>query len=124
MVAAGSVDFIAAAAPSPATMVELACGCGAVGLLLDTFQKDSGNLFAYITDEELSVLSRRLSAAGRFLALGGGLGPREVERVRDTGAAILGVRGAACEGGRGGVLAAARVRDLANRVFAMPVARG
>jgi uncharacterized protein (UPF0264 family) len=124
VVAAGYADFRAAGSLPPAALVDLASAHGAAGMLLDTFAKDRGNLFSYITAGELSGLSHRLAAAGCWLALGGGLGPGDVDRVRETGAAILGVRGAACDGGRGGMLAVAKVRDLADRIAALSGAPG
>ena len=124
VVAAAYADFQTAAAPDPATMVELVCGTGAAGLLIDTCRKDRGNLFSYLTAAELRLCSNRLAQVGRFLALGGGLGPLEVDRALEAGAAILGVRGSVCEGGRGGIVAMARVRDLAGRLATPPVAAG
>ena len=50
--------------------------------------------------------------AGLFVALAGQLTADDLPFVRDAGADIAGVRGAACDGGRNGHVSAERVRAL------------
>jgi uncharacterized protein (UPF0264 family) len=51
-------------------------------------------------------------------AIGGGLGLDDIERASAAGATIFGVRGAACEGGRNGVVREEQVRLLAQAIRA------
>jgi uncharacterized protein (UPF0264 family) len=63
----------------------------------------------------LSAWRRNAHAAGLLVAVAGRLAPEDLPWVRDAGADVAGVRGAACEDGRGGRVNAARVRGLAAR---------
>jgi uncharacterized protein (UPF0264 family) len=55
---------------------------------------------------------RSARRAGLLAALAGRITLEQLDSMQATGADIVGVRGAACEGGRGGEVAAARVRLL------------
>lgn len=113
VIAVAYADFNRAASLPPEDVAGLLTASGAGGLLVDTCFKDEGSLFHHITPVMLSVIAARLAADGKLLALGGSLDSRHVRRARDTGAAILGVRGAASDGGRTGVVTEDRVRALA-----------
>jgi uncharacterized protein (UPF0264 family) len=113
VIAVAYADHGRAGSLDPGVIAGLLGGAGAGGLLVDTCYKDGGHLFHHTTAAELSAIAVRLAADELLLALGGGLGARHVSLARDTGAAILGVRGAACEGGRAGVVTEDRVRSLA-----------
>ncbi len=89
---------------------------GADGLLLDTCSKDRGTLFDFQSGAQLAELGAELAPHELTFALGGGLGATDVRRAWEAGAMILGVRGAACEGGRHGRVAERRVRLLAEAV--------
>ncbi len=89
---------------------------GADGLLVDTCFKDRGTLFHYHDGAGLAELAAELAPHELTLALGGGLGAADVRAAWEAGAMILGVRGAACEGGRLGRVAERRVRLLAEAV--------
>lgn len=75
-----------------------------------------GGLFATVAATALSRWVGVAHDGGLSVALAGSLGGGNVERVRDLGADIMGVRGAVCEGGREGRVSVARVRELAARV--------
>src|SRR6185437_12821060 len=77
-----------AGAPHRDLVSTLAAAAGASGVLLDTYLKDGRDLFDHVAEPEL-----RARAAG-------------------LPADIVGVRGAACAGGRAGRISAARVRAL------------
>lgn len=113
VIAVAYADYHRAASLAPGVIAGLLAGTGAGGLLVDTCFKDDGDLFHHTTAAGLSAIAARLEADELLLALGGGLGARHLGLARDTGAAILGVRGAACEGGRTGVVTEDRVRTLA-----------
>jgi uncharacterized protein (UPF0264 family) len=99
-------------AVTPATLLEVASTAGAAGVLLDTADKSGPRLtelatLAWLTDWVGLAHDRALSAA-----LAGRLRAEDLPIVRRSGADVAGVRGAACEGGRGGRISVARVRAL------------
>jgi (5-formylfuran-3-yl)methyl phosphate synthase len=88
--------------------------CGARGVLLDTSDKNGPGLFDLVGDDEIRHWVARAHAAGLTVALAGRLGAADLPRAAALGADIAGVRGAACDGGRGGRVSVAKVRALAD----------
>jgi len=105
---------------SPFTLVEIASRCGAYGVLLDTAVKNAGGLFEVLAVDTVIAWVAAAHAAGLHAGLAGGLATRDVATVRRTGADLVGVRGAACEGGRGGRVSATRVSRLRAALGAAP----
>jgi (5-formylfuran-3-yl)methyl phosphate synthase len=89
-----------------------AAAVGAQGLLVDTADKHGPGLRGLVTPHALAALVADAHNAGLFVALAGKLTAADLPFVRDAGADIAGVRGAACEGGRNGRVTAQRVREL------------
>jgi (5-formylfuran-3-yl)methyl phosphate synthase len=116
VVAVGYADHDLARALPRDVVSRLAAEAGASGVLLDTWRKDGRDMFAWAGPPEIQhwlELSRR---QGLVTALAGSLsvdGVREAARLRPE---IIGVRGAACDGGRSGVVNEARVRRLATAI--------
>lgn len=105
-------DWRAARAPTPNEMLAWAAegGCGA--LLVDTFDKRGGGLAELWSLEavaELVAAARQLSLP---VALAGSLTAEAIRRYVPLGPAFVGVRGAACLGGREGRLDAGLVSAL------------
>jgi uncharacterized protein (UPF0264 family) len=92
--------------------VELAADAGARGVLVDTFQKEGGTLLDAIPPARLTGWVARARRAGLLVALAGRLDRDALVALSSTGAHVVGVRGAACEGGRMGRVSAAKVRSL------------
>ncbi len=109
-----------AEAPRPAAVAEFACASRAAAVLFDTFQKDGTTLLDWLSVEELAALVRTCRAAGVKVALAGSLTAREIDRLGGVGPDWFAVRGAACDGGRGGTVSERRVRELAELVHALP----
>jgi uncharacterized protein (UPF0264 family) len=84
---------------------------GADGVLLDTAAKDR-SLLDVVSGDALAAFVAAGHARGLFVALAGSLRADDLPRVGALGADVAGVRGAACEGGRGGALNPQRVRAL------------
>jgi (5-formylfuran-3-yl)methyl phosphate synthase len=97
---------------SRSVLVDLAARTGATGVLLDTADKRGPGLPALIDQPQLSAWVAHVHACGLLAALAGKLTEADLPLVRDTGADVAGVRGAACEGGRMGHVSAERVRGL------------
>ena len=99
---------------APAAFPALVRAAGVAGLLVDTGGKDGGDLFAHESPDALFALAQQLGEGGAFLALGGSLTLSRFPLALSTGAAIVGVRGAACTGGRNGIVEETRVRQLSD----------
>ena len=118
VVAVAYADHAQAPAPSPAEVLWAAARTGAAGVLLDTFVKDGRDLFASVSDETLAEWIAEARASGLLAAVAGSLGLSAIARVADAGPDVIGVRGAACEGGRLGRVSAERVRALRAAIAA------
>jgi uncharacterized protein (UPF0264 family) len=94
------------------TYVDIAAQAGAVGVLLDTMDKQGPGLTRLVTGRALTSWVKQAHDAGLIVALAGKLTADDLALVRDTGADIAGVRGAACDGGRLGRVTSTRVRAL------------
>jgi uncharacterized protein (UPF0264 family) len=96
----------------PEEVLDVAARVDARGLLLDTADKSGAGLCGLESPLALARLVDDAHAAGLFVALAGKLEAEDLPLVRDTGADIAGVRGAACVGGRTGLISVERVRRL------------
>ncbi len=97
---------------APAALTAVAARAGADGLLIDTANKCGPGLRSLVAPGALARLVAEAHETGLFVALAGKLTADDLPFVRDAGADIAGVRGAACEGGRTGRVAAGKVRLL------------
>lgn len=120
VIAVAYADFRRAGSPAPESFVTVLPRYGAGGLLVDTCFKDGGGLFAALSVDQLAALGSALNAEALTFAVAGSLGQEQVRAARDVGAAIFGVRGAVCRGGRGGEVEEDLVRRLAEAVGSEP----
>jgi uncharacterized protein (UPF0264 family) len=97
---------------SPTHVREAASAAGATGILVDTSTKDGRTLFAWWSETRLRAWIDGAHAGGLSAAVAGSLGAGELARMAGLGADVVGVRGAACAGGRSGAVQADRVRLL------------
>ena len=100
LVAVAYADWQAAGAPSPAVVVAAAVAEGVAGVLLDTARKSSGRLTEIVPPGAVAAFTAAASSAGLFVALAGSLTEGDLAAVLEAGAEVIGVRGAACDGGR------------------------
>jgi (5-formylfuran-3-yl)methyl phosphate synthase len=112
VVAVAYADADRAGSISPLRLVDVAARAGATGVLLDTFDKQQGGLRELVAWRALADWVASAHDTGLFVAIAGKLTASDLPYVRDAGADIAGVRGAACEGGRTGCVTADRVRAL------------
>ena len=105
-------DFDVADAPSPLEILTLTAHLKPAGILLDTYDKGGAGLTSLMHACTLATFVSRAKAAGCFVALAGKLTLEDIETVHDIGADVIGLRGAACDGGRNGVVTSTRVRAL------------
>ncbi|HZS57789.1 MAG TPA: (5-formylfuran-3-yl)methyl phosphate synthase [Gemmatimonadaceae bacterium] len=95
-------------------VIEVATRNRAHGVLLDTSDKNGLGLFGLVSEDALRRWVERAHEAGLTVALAGKLTVDDLSKAAALGADIAGVRGAACDGGRGGRVSAERVRALAG----------
>ena len=93
-------------------LIAAARGAGATGVLLDTERKEGPGLLRLVSPEQLTAWVARAHGEGLTAALAGKLTAADLPMVVETGADIVGVRGAACESGRSGPIVASRIRAL------------
>jgi len=105
-------DAARAGSPSPDALVAVAARCGASGVLLDTCVKDAGGLFDVQSFDRVSAWVALAHDHGLRAGLAGGLAAGDLAMAEATGADLVGVRGAACDGGRNGRVSGCLVARL------------
>jgi (5-formylfuran-3-yl)methyl phosphate synthase len=116
VIAVAYADHERAHSPPPRALADLAADSGAAGVLLDTHGKDGRNLLDWVSLAELTSWIRSARRLGLVTAVAGSLDLGTLPLVAQAGPDIIGVRGAACRGGRSGVVTAAKVRDLKRAI--------
>ena len=96
----------------------------AAALLIDTFDKQGPGLFATISLASVAAWSQAADAAGLPLAVAGRLAAADVAEAFACGARIVGVRSAACDGGRDGRIATPGCERLLDLGAPRPPGRG
>jgi uncharacterized protein (UPF0264 family) len=112
VMAVAYADADRAGSLGPRSIIEAAARAGAAGVLLDTADKSGPGLRALMARDSLSQWVAAAHGANLLVAVAGQLTIEDMAFVRDAGAEIAGVRGAACVGGRTGQVSAERVRRL------------
>lgn len=119
VIAVAYADHVAAGSPAGAVVSRAGARAGVRGVLLDTYGKDGRDLFSHVGELELGRWVDEARRAGLLVALAGSLSAEGVGRVAALLAAdIVGVRGAACAGGREGEVVEERVRALRSMLEA------
>ena len=120
--ARGGISVIAVAYADLSTglsgeaLIDIAAAAGVRGVLMDTAHKEGAGLPASIDAAALSAWVARARARRLIAAVAGQLTADDFAFARDSGADIVGVRGAACDGGRHGTLSSTRVQELQARL--------
>lgn len=102
--------------PSIDALTRAAAQARVEGLLIDTFDKDKPGLTTLVDGPTLKAWVDAAHDAGLFVALAGKLTAGDLDLVGRAGADIVGIRGAACDGGRRGRIRSDRVRALRARL--------
>jgi uncharacterized protein (UPF0264 family) len=112
IVAVAYADYPSTGGPTPEQVLRAAIQVGVAGILLDTADKRGPSLPGVVPLPALVDWVTGAREEGLMVALAGKLTADDAAAVMTTGADIIGVRGAACDGGRSGRLSADRVRWL------------
>jgi uncharacterized protein (UPF0264 family) len=92
-------DSEGAAAPDWPETLEAAIALRSRFILVDTFDKSAGRLWDWYSPETIRSLAMEANANEIQLSIAGSLRLDELSWARNLGAAIIGVRGAACQDG-------------------------
>jgi uncharacterized protein (UPF0264 family) len=112
VIAVAYADATRAVSLSPGELLDVAADACASGVLLDTFDKAREGLITLAATPTLARWVADAHDVGLIAAVAGKLSAGDIPLMRAIGADIAGVRGAACEGGRTGVVVAENVRML------------
>ena len=96
----------------PTALVDIAARAGASGVLLDTADKGGPGLLRLVSSTALELWVAQAHEAGLTVALAGKLTADDFPLICETGADIVGVRGAACDDGRSSRVTEGKVRRL------------
>lgn len=115
IVAVAYADDALAGSSPPEDVLRAAIAARARGFLLDTWRKDGRALLDHAAIERVAALSLGARTAGLLFAVAGSLDTDAISHF-GTIADVVGVRGAACRGGRSGSVDAGRVAELRRRL--------
>jgi (5-formylfuran-3-yl)methyl phosphate synthase len=105
-------DHTAAGAPRPDEAIRVAGLGGADGVLLDTCVKDGRVLWDHLDPVGVADWIRQARDAVGLVAVAGSLDEAGVRCAVGLGADVVGIRGAACEGGRLGAVRQSNVARI------------
>ena len=98
----------------PSALVHAAARASAMGVLLDTAHKHGPGLVRLVSPGTLTAWVALAHGAGLTAAVAGKVTADDLPWLFETGADIVGVRGAACENGRSSRVIERKVRTLAQ----------
>jgi (5-formylfuran-3-yl)methyl phosphate synthase len=124
LVAVAYADFERAGSLAPPLISDLATEIGAAGVLLDTQLKDGRGLLNWLSADGLADWVTTAREYGLMTAISGSLQAADLPLACGARPDIIGIRGAACTGGRGGRVSQDRVRRFREALAwaALPLA--
>ncbi len=122
VVAVGYADAARVGALPIERLPAVAHDAGIHGVLVDTLVKDGTSSFRAAGEDAIAGFVDSARAAGLEVGLAGSLRFADLDLARRLGPDLVGVRGAACDGGRGGTVRAERVRRIREALGLTPPA--
>jgi len=122
-VAVAYADAEAAQAPPVEEILETGVRLGCSALLIDTWEKSPGSLVDHIDSLRLTALAMATNSIGLMLVIAGSVQRSHLPQLLRVKPDYVGVRGAACEGGRQGRLVERLVRALVADLAVLPIER-
>jgi uncharacterized protein (UPF0264 family) len=116
-------DHQAARSPERTLVIEAAEEFGCAAVLVDTHDKSAGNLLAHWPLEKLWGHAEQVRQRGMMVVLAGSLDEAAIRLLNKPIVDLLAVRGAACQGERGGRLDEQQVVGLVELVRQQDLAR-
>lgn len=108
----------ASGSPRPLEVAGGIAGLGVRWLVIDTWDKAGGSSLDLLGAEALREVIDRARSGGARVVLAGSLRAETLAEAAAVGADVVGVRGAACRGGREGVIDTRLVAELRRRLDA------
>jgi len=125
MVAVAYADWRAARSAEPEEIIAEAAASGAATVLVDTFDKAGPGIVELIGSAGVAELIAAAVGRGLRAAIAGRLRGDDLPGLAARGAAVIGVRSAACGGARLGCVEAGQVRRLVDTLeMSRRVSRG
>ena len=118
LVAVAYADYARARSRPPHDIAAAAGAAGAEGVLLDTAVKTGPGLLQLMPWPQIRAWIDGVHAMGLSAAVAGQLREDDLDTITRCAPDIIGLRGAACDGGRTGLVTAHRVQRLSARVRA------
>ena len=112
VVAVAYADAASTGSAHPVDVIGAAARAGARGVLIDTADKRGPALTALVPDRDLTAWICSAHREALQVAIAGKLTAADIESLLQCGADIVGVRSAACEGGRIGTVSSRNVHAL------------
>lgn len=113
LIPVGYADFQEANSPELGDVLEAAISLKAPWMVIDTWNKQGPSSLEHCGTKTLTRLIGQAHAAQVAIVLAGGLSEADLPAAEACRPALVGVRGAACDGGRTGAISASRVQSLA-----------
>ena len=113
-VAVAYADWQQAGAPSPPEVIAAAAGLNCPVLLIDTFDKTAGGLFACCPPGMPATWVAAARAARLQVAVAGRITPAEIQSAWDLRPDVVALRSAVCFNGRDGAVQAGLVRSAVS----------
>lgn len=95
-VAVAYADDLECAAPTIESIIELAQDENCQIVLLDTFEKDLGNLFSFLDSRQLMQVACQIRERAMIFALAGSISSSNLGQALDVRPNLIGVRSAVC----------------------------
>jgi (5-formylfuran-3-yl)methyl phosphate synthase len=105
-------DWHAAAAPSPEEVLAMASDANCPALLIDTWNKSHGTLFAHWPLDQIASFVDEVRKSGMLAVLAGSLDGTCLETALACRPDLIAVRGAVCDHSRAGRILLSRVQSI------------
>lgn len=100
VVAAAYADYKTIGSLDPLTLTNIAKGVGIDVVMIDVKNKNNGNLFELMSDDQIEKFVQNSKTKSLFTSLAGSLKKEHVSKVFELGADFFGARGSVCSGDR------------------------
>jgi uncharacterized protein (UPF0264 family) len=116
IVAASYADYKIINSLDPLLLVNIAKEVDIDGVMIDVRNKNNGNLFELMPEDQIKNFIQIAKTNGLLTALAGSLGKKHILKVFELGADVFAVRGSVCSGDRSSRLDKNKVKDLADQI--------
>jgi uncharacterized protein (UPF0264 family) len=112
-------DDAAALSPNRSEILQVANDSSCQWILVDTYDKDAGSIVSALSAPQLKTLLSAARYGDRTVVMAGRLQLETIASLPLEVVSMIGVRGAACDGGRAGVVSRERVAELRAALTAL-----